>query len=84
MRDKRKGIATREFKGHTKAKSKKAERFERKQSEQNELKALENTITHRFIDLTAIMAQKAIGKNLVVENLWWTTSHLIVRCQYNF
>ena len=53
-------------------------------SEQKTIKEMEQTVSHRFIDLTSIIAQKAIGKNLVVENLWWTTSHLVVRCQYNF
>mmetsp|Transcript_15245 Transcript_15245/g.20710 ORF Transcript_15245/g.20710 Transcript_15245/m.20710 type:complete len:148 (+) Transcript_15245:1841-2284(+) len=53
-------------------------------SEQKHLQELEATVSHRFINLSAVMAQKAIGKNLVLENLWWTSSHLVVRCQFNF
>lgn len=33
--------------------------------------------------MTSLFSQKAIGKNLIVENVWWTPLSMIVRCQYN-
>ena len=48
------------------------------------MQQLEATITHRFINLTSLFSQKAIGKNFIVEKIWWTPIEMIVRCQYNF
>lgn len=44
----------------------------------------EASISHRFVNLTSLLSQRAVGKNYIVENLWWTPMQLIVRCHYNF
>ena len=44
------------------------------------MQQLEATITHRFINLTSLFSQKAIGKNFIVEKIWWTPIEMIVRC----
>lgn len=65
-------------------KSKKAVRWEKKMAEEQIMREKEATISHRFIDLTTLLSQKNIGRNLIVEDLWWTPMHLVARCQYNF
>ena len=48
------------------------------------MKELESSVQHKFIDLTSLFSQKAFGKNLRVEQVWWTPLDMIVRCQHNF
>ena len=45
---------------------------------------MESKIPHRFVNLTTLLSQKMIGKNLVVQDVFWTPLKMIVRCQYNF
>ena len=44
----------------------------KKQEENKQLAELEETISHRFINLTSLLSQKAIGKDLQIEEIWWT------------
>ena len=69
---------------HTAPKSKKAQRWEKKMEEQKIMNEMEATISHRFVNLSELLSQKAIGKNFIVENVWWTPLLMIVRSQYNF
>lgn len=38
------------------------------------------TISHRFINLTTLLSQRNIGRNLIVEQVWWTPIQFVVRC----
>ena len=70
--------------GKLQKKSAKTQRHERKMSDNNHIKELEASIQHRFVNLTPLLSQKAVGKHLIVENVFLTPSYMIVRCQYNF
>lgn len=52
--------------------------------EQKQEKVLEATIEHRWLDLTSLFSQKAVGKNLIVEDVFWTHTQMVVRCEFNF
>jgi len=66
------------------AKSKKRQRFESKQEEQKQLKEMRAELAHSFVDLTGLFSMRAIGKNMIVDNVWWTPTHMVARCQHNF
>ena len=39
--------------------------------ESKAMRELEATISHRFVNLTPLLSQKAVGKNLIVKDIWW-------------
>ena len=40
--------------------------------EQKHMQELESSVKHRFVNMTELLSQKAVGKNLVVDNIWWS------------
>lgn len=70
--------------GQPQPKSKKAQRWEKKMEEHKMQQELEATITHRFVNLTQLLSQRAIGKDMIVEHVWFTATNMVVRCQHNF